>query len=67
MTFLQVVTVLISLYRKSGNLDPFYITQCISSLLKEMQNREAQIIDPILVNKVNFFQLFKLVCQIAFQ
>ena len=45
----QVVTVLITLYKRTGVIDPFYITQCISSLLKEMQNREAQIIDPILV------------------
>jgi hypothetical protein len=44
-----VVTVLITLYRKPGVVEPYYITQCISSLLKEMQTREAQIIDPILV------------------
>ena len=49
-----MVTVLITLYKKSGLIDPFFITQCISSLLKEVQNREAQIIDPILV-KMNIF------------
>lgn len=44
----QVVNVLITLYKRTGVVDPFYITQGMACLLTEMQNRDAQIIDPIL-------------------
>ena len=60
-----VTSTLLGLYKKSGNggFEPFYITQCVSNLLKAMIERDLQIIDGII--EPLFTALFVQVCQFA--
>ena len=56
-----VCSTLLGLYKKVA--EPFFITQCVSNLLKAMIERDLQIIDGI--TEPLFTALFVQVCQFA--
>ena len=56
-----VCSSLLGMYKKVP--EPFYITQCVSNLLKAMIERDLQIIDGII--EPLFTALFVQVCQFA--
>ena len=56
-----VCSTLLGMYKKMA--EPFYITQCVSNLLKAMIERDLQIIDGII--EPLFTALFVQVCQFS--
>ena len=56
-----ICSTLLGLYKKLS--EPFYITQCVSNLLKAMIERDLQIIDGII--EPLFTALFVQVCQFS--
>ena len=57
-----VVLHLITLYKRSG-IDPFHITQCISSILKAVVDRNPEILDAVVEQLLT--ALFVQVCQFS--
>ena len=54
---------LITLYKRSG-IEPYHVTQCISSLLKAIVDRNPQILDGVVEQLLT--ALFVQVCQFSY-
>ena len=58
-----VISLLITLYKRSG-IEPYHVTQCISTILKAIVERDSQILDSIVEQLLT--ALFVQVCQFSY-